>query len=176
MKAITIWQPWASLKAINAKEFETRGWATSYRGPIAIHAGKGFYGPYACELPNKFAETAAKVLWPGVTDPCVITDNWDELPRGAVIAVGELVNIWYIVTHPGTNVDIAKNINIGAESLTTDRHAPDFADYFVPTEQEILFGDWTPGRYAWEIVNVKLLPEPIPARGQQGLWNWEPPV
>jgi hypothetical protein len=38
MKAITIWQPWASLKACGAKEFETRSWATSYRGPIAIHA------------------------------------------------------------------------------------------------------------------------------------------
>ena len=36
-------------------------------------------------------------------------------------------------------------------------------------------GDWTPGRYAWELRNIKLLPEPIPAKGQQGLWNWEPP-
>lgn len=38
MKALTIWQPWASLLACGGKRFETRSWATSYRGPIAIHA------------------------------------------------------------------------------------------------------------------------------------------
>ena len=38
MKAITIWQPWASLIACGAKKYETRSWPTKYRGPIAIHA------------------------------------------------------------------------------------------------------------------------------------------
>lgn len=40
MKAITIWQPWASLLVSGKKLYETRSWATSYRGPIAIHAAK----------------------------------------------------------------------------------------------------------------------------------------
>jgi len=40
MKAITIWQPWASLLVSGEKKHETRSWATSYRGPIAIHAAK----------------------------------------------------------------------------------------------------------------------------------------
>lgn len=40
MKAITLWQPWASLIAIGAKKYETRSWKTNYRGPIAIHAAK----------------------------------------------------------------------------------------------------------------------------------------
>lgn len=40
MKAITIWQPWASLLVSGQKKYETRSWATSYRGPIAIHAAK----------------------------------------------------------------------------------------------------------------------------------------
>lgn len=40
MKAITIWQPYASLVAIGAKSIETRGWATNYRGSILIHAAK----------------------------------------------------------------------------------------------------------------------------------------
>ena len=38
MKALTIWQPWASLIARGVKQYETRSWATKYRGPIAIHA------------------------------------------------------------------------------------------------------------------------------------------
>ena len=98
-----------------------------------------------------------------------------QLPTGAVICTAELVNVWHIVYNPGTDVDVAKNIPIGAESLSKDKHAPDFHDYIVPTAQEMALGDWTPGRYAWELRNIKLLPEPIPAKGQQGLWNWEPP-
>ena len=42
MKALTIQQPWATLVAIGAKRIETRSWRTSYRGPLAIHAAKGF--------------------------------------------------------------------------------------------------------------------------------------
>lgn len=38
MKALTLWQPWASLVAIGAKQYETRHWATPYRGPLVIHA------------------------------------------------------------------------------------------------------------------------------------------
>lgn len=40
VKAITIWQPYASLVALGIKTIETRGWSTNYRGPIAIHAAK----------------------------------------------------------------------------------------------------------------------------------------
>lgn len=38
MKALTLWQPWASLIALGEKRYETRSWATSYRGLLAIHA------------------------------------------------------------------------------------------------------------------------------------------
>lgn len=40
MKAITIHQPWASLVTIGAKTIETRPYATTYRGTLAIHAAK----------------------------------------------------------------------------------------------------------------------------------------
>jgi hypothetical protein len=42
MKAITLTQPWATLVAIGAKQTETRSWSTRYRGPLAIHAAKGW--------------------------------------------------------------------------------------------------------------------------------------
>jgi hypothetical protein len=41
MKALTISQPFASLIASGEKWVENRSWYTSYRGPLAIHAGKG---------------------------------------------------------------------------------------------------------------------------------------
>ncbi|TRU31740.1 MAG: ASCH domain-containing protein [Microcystis aeruginosa Ma_QC_B_20070730_S2] len=40
MKAISLWQPWASLVANGLKLYETRGWPTKYRGVLAIHAAK----------------------------------------------------------------------------------------------------------------------------------------
>jgi hypothetical protein len=33
-------------------------------------------------------------------------------------------------------------------------------------------GDYSPGRYAWELGRVAAYPEPIPARGMLGLWEW----
>lgn len=41
MKALTVSQPFASLIADGQKFVENRTWSTSYRGLIAIHAGKG---------------------------------------------------------------------------------------------------------------------------------------
>lgn len=38
MKALTLWQPYASAIAVGLKKYETRSWKTSYRGPLVIHA------------------------------------------------------------------------------------------------------------------------------------------
>ena len=40
MKALSLWQPWASAIALGHKRIEPRHWTTSYRGLIAIHAAK----------------------------------------------------------------------------------------------------------------------------------------
>lgn len=40
MKAISLWQPWASLIVEGTKSIETRSWYTGYRGPLLIHAAK----------------------------------------------------------------------------------------------------------------------------------------
>lgn len=40
MRALSLWQPWASAIAIGLKRVETRHWPTSVRGLIAIHAAK----------------------------------------------------------------------------------------------------------------------------------------
>lgn len=163
MKALTIQQPWASLIVSGDKLYETRCYSTQYRGRIAIHAGK------------QIDTDAFQYL----ISP-IATIEWLEklgvkpynLPLGAVIATADLVKVLYIVHHPGTDVDKAKHIPLGAESLSTDKHAPDFGDYFVPTEKERALGHWNAGMYAWELRNVKILPEQIPARGRNGLWNF----
>lgn len=40
MRAISLWQPWATAIAYGTKKIETRHWSTTYRGPLAIHAAK----------------------------------------------------------------------------------------------------------------------------------------
>jgi predicted transcriptional regulator len=41
---------------------------------------------------------------------------------------------------------------------------------------EKVIGNWGLGRYAWKLDSPIKLPQPIPATGHQGLWNWEVPA
>jgi hypothetical protein len=148
MKAITIWQPWASLIACEAKKYETRSWATQYRGVIAIHA--------AAKRPSSIWEAIGCIVDKvraalGIIDP-------DDLPRGCIIATAELVGCWKMHRN---SIDGSRFIIDEAGRAIT----------IYPPELE--FGDWTTGRYAWELANVKMLPEPIPVKGMQRLWNWD---
>lgn len=53
MKAITLFNPWATLVALGMKQYETRSWSTGHRGPLAIHAaGKASFHPAYMELPE----------------------------------------------------------------------------------------------------------------------------
>ena len=44
------------------------------------------------------------------------------------------------------------------------------------------YSDWavrhphTHGPFCWILENVRVLPEPCPAGGSQGLWRWQPPA
>lgn len=40
MKAISLWEPWATAMALGLKKNETRHWNITYRGAIAIHAAR----------------------------------------------------------------------------------------------------------------------------------------
>jgi hypothetical protein len=77
MKAITLWQPWASLIAFGVKRHETRHWLTNYRGPLAIHA-------------SKIVDLAGA---PEALCIAVFGRHWASLlPRGAMVAVADIVS------------------------------------------------------------------------------------
>ncbi|WP_339303996.1 hypothetical protein [Paenibacillus sp. FSL R5-0519] len=42
---------------------------------------------------------------------------------------------------------------------------------YMPDEYH--FGDYSDGRFAWQLDDVVQLQEPVPAKGQLSLWNWE---
>jgi len=87
MKAISLWQPWATLIAMGAKKIETRSWPTSYRGWIAIHAAKRKVKSELIELARDENYIAALGLKPSETYPV-----FNELPLGALVAVARLVD------------------------------------------------------------------------------------
>ncbi|MDA8186879.1 MAG: ASCH domain-containing protein [Dehalococcoidales bacterium] len=86
MKALSLNQPWASLVAVGAKRIETRNWYTSYRGPLAIHATKGF--PNGCKAlcdvePFKRCLRKAKL-------------TAETLPLGEIVAVATIDQCWLV--------------------------------------------------------------------------------
>jgi activating signal cointegrator 1 len=163
VKAVTVTQPHSTLIAILAKKFETRNWSTSYRGPLAIHAGKGFpdenqrlcmLEPFRSVLK---AQTKISIIWDRVRKE-------SDFPLGAIIATSQLVNV--------VPVEVFKE-NRGCVYWIGDNGK----EYFYRlTEQERAFGDYSDGRFAWILDEVKPLAQPIPVRGFQRLWEWEAPA
>lgn len=166
MKALTLHQPWASLIAIGAKRIETRSWSTSYRGPLAIHAAAHVPAGGLGYVPGRV--NAVEILRAGGVLGGADMDHrrpasWMEckyrLPLGAVVATCRLVDV-----------------------VPTDLNAPsehhDRWGYYVRHDgvlflgtQEFAFGDFTRGRYAWLLADVKPLDPSVPAKGRQGLWD-----
>ena len=198
MKAFTLYQPYASLIACGAKRFETRGWYTHYRGKIAIHAGlKKLSANYYIEnygfqelvIFQKSVNSALN-FEPRTDDrdvdnpvlPEAMTYNYgiSDLPYGAIIATADLTNCYDIGETNKINGFLRKEYtdkglmpydekNVYCEVKTSNKKG----GLLFITENELLFGDWTEGRYAWELQNIEVFAEPIPAKGRQGLWNWE---
>ena len=147
MKVISLWQPWASLIATGAKKIETRSWSTNYRGPLAIHAAKTWNAD--CEFYMHTWHIQGG-LAPLMGRPLDLTGSsypdikGEQLPKGLIIATCNLVNC-----------------------IPTD----EFTQKQIEFEKN--FGDFTPGRFGWILEDVKPLAEPIPAKGMQGLWNYD---
>lgn len=88
MKAITVWQPWASLLASGRKKYETRSWATSYRSPIAIHAAKR---PVRQTIDALVADRGAGWLTLDYFDSLFMRPGeLNQLPTGAIVGTAIL--------------------------------------------------------------------------------------
>jgi len=149
MKALTIWQPWATLLASGKKHIETRSRKISYRGEILLHAAKKPYidGITMMDLETRNLLKKALIL-PAIKVESDWTEYTKKLPSGVIVGKTMLTDCKYI-----------------------DQEYADFIKNVCPAEYA--FGDFTPGRYAWVMEDPVLFDNPIPASGSQGLWNWE---
>ena len=151
MKALTLTQPWATLVAIGAKQFETRSWQTTYRGPLAIHAAAGL-DPVG-GIDGLRGMCAAEPFRTALNDARITAD---ELPRGAIVAVVYLALIYRVT-----------NERLDHPEPRTMGHRPGA----LPSEPERSFGNYADGRFVWQLTNVRQLAVPMPCRGMQGLWT-----
>ncbi len=78
MKALSIRQPWAWLIVHGYKDVENRTWATSYRGPLLVHAGLA--------LDPGYDRAAALARDLGIDLPAAA-----DLPRGAIVGRVDVV-------------------------------------------------------------------------------------
>jgi activating signal cointegrator 1 len=62
-------------------------------------------------------------------------------------------------------------VNLLACVKTTELHKLESLN-FKPSVNEIAFGDYSEGRYAWLLEHVRSFPTPIPVKGALGLWEW----
>lgn len=149
MKALTVRQPWAEAIACGAKLVENRSMGTRYRGPLAIHAGKGWakWG---------FADERLRGLWPDLGPfqrghgyalrhvPAHHGRPPHPFVAGAVIAVAELVDV-----HEGA----------GCCEPWGERHYSASDGKRVSRVMH------------WVLEDVQRIEPPIPWHGRLGLWD-----
>ncbi len=113
--------------SLGLKRIETRHWYTRHRGPLAIHAAKRWtfderdFHAMEHELGNMPA----------------------TLPLGAIVAIGNLV-------------DIRPTETLLREGLSSAEEG---------------WGNYGPKRFGWVFEDIVALPAPIPFRGAQGLFE-----
>lgn len=147
MKALSLWQPWASLIAQEFKWVETRSWYTSFRGEILICSAK--------KKDKRLKEFHYSTIRPILRDlnPVMSQANWidssyrffeyDDLPLGKALCV--------------VNLKDCRKIT------------PELIRKY--SKREIAFGDWTEGRYAWIFDDIIPLNYKFPVTGKQGLFD-----
>jgi hypothetical protein len=139
MKMLTLWQPWASFVALEIKHYETRSWATNYRGPLVIHASK------------RPLDLTSRKLWEDVTN--INPDEFSFLLGHAFVLL-DLTDCQLMVE---SDRDVISPSQISIERIN-------FLGW-----QETKVGIWEAGRYAWKLENVRLIKPAIACCGFQGL-------
>ena len=176
MKAISLWQPWASLIACGAKPYETRHWAPPrdlIGQTIAIHAAK--------KIDKDAASMATDLMYGQMDDHGGLAErleaSWggDETSGDLMVKFGDtIMPVGCVVCT--ARLDAAFQLGERAEGTAvpaasvvrrfTSRQMP---ECFTVRYDE--WGDYSPGRWAWLLKDVKPLIPPPPAIGRQAFFD-----
>lgn len=150
MKALVLYQPWATLMAITVKRNETRGRPWSYHGDVAICAAKQKLGD---DVPDSYRQALLQ-LWDHrslVGIPAKdIQELYYALPFGAVVCV------------------VQKTGCHRTESILMEHLSNGF--------NELECGDYGPNRFYYPTTNCRRLKTPVPVVGRQFVFDLPPDV
>ncbi len=151
MKALTIWQPWASLIAVGAKPYEFRGWPAPgfVRGQrIAVHAGARALRPR--EVQELLDKLGSDLAWETGLRPEIATPLLQRVLREPTILPLSAVVCTAVLGVPVNAYDIVHEFGGPLNDSSRDEHA----------------------NFAWPLTEIEALVPPLEARGSQGFWNW----
>ena len=183
VKVLTIRQPWALLVALGVKTIETRSWSTKYRGPLTIHAGARKPRRIWVE-PNGDPPAAVDLIamgrhydmWEDVNDPGSWAYDWAG-PLGAIIATATLDDV-VPICESCDNGDPFPQVFLAPKRPPLPRSTAPFPElvFFHEAMEEgrdvsdqLPYGDYSPGRWAWLLADIEPVDPPVPFRGGQGL-------
>ena len=157
MKALSLWQPHASAIALGLKPYETRGWDTTYRGPLAIHASKKTFREKDYEW-CWFQETRKRLSLAGMP-------LW-RLPYGKIVCIVEVVDCV-----PTAKIrELARAAMEPGGTVTKPKLPP--PDWYYWGDFSAYGEDGRP-RFAFQLENVRKIPEqqqPVVV-GRQGFFD-----
>ena len=150
MKALTLWQPWASLIMIGAKPWEFRKWNFTDKPNLAklvdqrivIHAGARPHKRFELEDIIARIEEGESALVADIAKPFIEKIIDGEITIPLAVALGTAV-----IGRPQNSFELFKHIVADSDRL----------DHQM---------------YAWPVSDPQAFAQPIPAAGAQGFWNW----
>lgn len=177
MKALTIYQPWASLVMVGAKPYEFRGWNPRERGGayaaligqrIVIHASaRKISRTEVMGIKSHLRSTHPDE----VAGQCLLVDKAMPILDRALEQHIETEQGWANLDGHG---DLPWSAGLGTAILGEPRNGYDIAEEFglahVNDSDRDEHANW-----GWPMLDVEVWDTPIPMRGFQGFWKWPEP-
>ena len=168
MDALTIWQPWASLIAIGAKPYEFRGWQ-----PPARLIGQGL-GIHAGARPVRIAEVVdliERLETPDPADcPCLHAEPALDLLRKVLAGLRATPAGGLLDEEPPFRLPLSCMLGIArvGRPKRGDECAREFGAGGNDSDRQGTFN------YGWPLTDFRPFLPPIPMKGAQGLWKFQP--
>jgi hypothetical protein len=162
MKCLTLAQPLPSLISHGVVHVLAMDRPTDHRGPIALHAAR----KVDWELSHR-PEVERTLHAAGV---CVIDITQRGNPAlGAIVGTATLIDVAPIVDRCRYDTACVWRSSTGLFYCGNKHLGGTWQSRAI--SDQLPFGDFAPGRWAWIVESAQCLAEPIPYRGRRGLWT-----
>lgn len=183
-RGLVLTQPWASAIGI-AKHYETRSWGIpknlkDVNLEVLIYAGASVPAAEKKWMIEQFKEKGAfyqaltgKHVLPGGSS-WQVWQGMDNLPKGKVVAVASVKRCDLIVREVGIDKDRIPDYYMAYDNGSNGPMVSVSGVRVPLSKTERALGNYAKGRYVWHLDNIRLLKQPVPAKGFQRLFTPDP--